>query len=349
MEWMAFLSSVSLMSLTMYPLAPVAKLWSISRMLKNARARWQSRARGGVPIVGSDGQRGPGGPATGSVGPGGAIAAASCHRDPEIAQPDQVVERRREDEQPAHSGDAAVARLAKQGDRLQPAKDFLDPFAPPLTEPVAGMPRGPAIDGTAPPARVLRDVGGEAAGSHLRHEGARIGAAIGPQGGAGGHAVDHGQCGLPFRGARGGGDASLHHQPLAVVHPRMAEVAELGFVLVALGISRASGSVVEACVALLRRSPWKFTVGLPGSSGGVRGSPGFLKLFNPAQASIRVPSTVKCSSPSSRCARAWASTCSKNAWAMSPSSSRCRFLANTVASQMGSSMFNPTNQRNNRL
>src|SRR5258707_15590410 len=214
MERMALLSSASSMSLTMYPLAPAAKLWSTSRMLKNARARWQSRARGGVPIVGSDGQRGPGGPATGSVGPGGAIAAASCHRHPEIAQPDQVVERRREDEQPAHSGDAAVARLAKQGDRLQPAKDFLDPFAPPLTEPVAGMPRGPAIDGTAPPARVLRDVGGEAAGSHLRHQGARIVAAIGPQGGAGGHAVDHGQCGLPFRGARGGGGANPHPPPL---------------------------------------------------------------------------------------------------------------------------------------
>src|SRR5574340_662814 len=62
--------------------------------------------------------------------------------------------------------------------------------------------------------------------------------------------------------------------------------------------NRASGSVVEAWVALVRRSPRKSTLGLPGSSvgGGGTGSAFFLKLFWPAQASISVPSTVKCSS-----------------------------------------------------
>jgi hypothetical protein len=48
-------------------------------------------------------------------------------------------------------------------------------------------------------------------------------------------------------------------------------------------------------------------------------------------------------------ARACSSTCAKNFAAISPSSSRSRFLLNTVATQAGSSMFNPTNQRNSRL
>ena len=54
----------------------------------------------------------------------------------------------------------------------------------------------------------------------------------------------------------------------------------------------ASGSVVEACVWLRRRSPWKSQLVLrpPGGS-----SPSFLgrKLFRLAQASTNVPSTVK--------------------------------------------------------
>jgi hypothetical protein len=114
-------------------------------------------------------------------------------------------------------------------------------------------------------------------------------------------------------------------------------------------INRASGSVVDAWVALVRRSPWKFTVGLPGSSGGVAPAPFFLKLFRPAQASIRVPSTVKCSADRSCCAFAWASTRSKKARAISPWSSRSRFLVKTVASQTGSSMLRPTNPRKRRL
>ena len=56
---------------------------------------------------------------------------------------------------------------------------------------------------------------------------------------------------------------------------------------------RDSGSVVDACVWLPRFSPWKFTVGLPGSSGGPAASPSLRrKLFKLAQASINVPSTV---------------------------------------------------------
>ena len=51
--------------------------------------------------------------------------------------------------------------------------------------------------------------------------------------------------------------------------------------------SLASGSVVEACVSLARFSPWKFTVGFPGSSESEdERFPFFWKLFCPAQASM---------------------------------------------------------------
>jgi hypothetical protein len=45
--------------------------------------------------------------------------------------------------------------------------------------------------------------------------------------------------------------------------------------------------------------------------------------------------------------RAWASTASKKASAISPSSNRCRFFVNTLRSQIGSSMFSPTNHSGN--
>src|SRR5438552_18663255 len=72
--------------------------------------------------------------------------------------------------------------------------------------------------------------------------------------------------------------------------------------------SRASGSAVDAWVVLRRRSPWKSTVGLPGSSGSAGGASFRLKLLRLVHASTNVPSTVKCSSESRPRSRAWATT-----------------------------------------
>jgi hypothetical protein len=68
-----------------------------------------------------------------------------------------------------------------------------------------------------------------------------------------------------------------------------------------------------------------------------------------AQASIRVPSTEKCSSDKSALIRGWPSTAAMSFAATSPSSSRSRFLVNTVTSQIGASIARPTNHRNSRL
>jgi hypothetical protein len=110
-----------------------------------------------------------------------------------------------------------------------------------------------------------------------------------------------------------------------------------------LRYSRASGSVVEACVSLRRRSPWKSRSALrppPVSPGG--GSPPAsafgLKLFMLAKASIKVPSTEKCSAESSALTSGWPSTAWKNCPATSPAKNRSRFLVNTVTSQIGASI-----------
>ena len=72
-------------------------------------------------------------------------------------------------------------------------------------------------------------------------------------------------------------------------------------------------------------------------------------FFIDAHALMSVPSTEKCSSDSSAFTRGCASTAARTLAAMSPSSSRSRFLVKTVTSQTGASIDRPTNQRNSRL
>jgi hypothetical protein len=73
-----------------------------------------------------------------------------------------------------------------------------------------------------------------------------------------------------------------------------------------------------------------------------------LKLFIDAQASISVPSTEKWSVLKSRFTRGCAKTALRKFAAISPFSSRSRFLENTEWSHAASSTPRPTNQWNNR-
>src|ERR1700722_17677566 len=92
---------------------------------------------------------------------------------------------------------------------------------------------------------------------------------------------------------------------------------------------------------------------LPSSGGGggfkMLSSFSSWKFFCPAQASISVPSTAKCSSDSNRFRRAWRNTTRKNSSAILPSSNRSRFSVNTVGCHTSSSIDSPTNQRYSRL
>ena len=125
-------------------------------------------------------------------------------------------------------------------------------------------------------------------------------------------------------------DSKSTSRPLRFSISACAENESFGLLALALAASFASGSVVDSCVSFERFSPWKSTVGLPGSSGGVpRRLPSFfLKLLSDAHASISVPSTVKCSSAHQAARRrAWLDDrARRTAAATSCSSSRSRFL-----------------------
>ena len=84
-------------------------------------------------------------------------------RPGQIPDPHQVVHGQGEGEHPSDPAHAAMAHLATQPDRLGPAEDLFHPLALLLTDGVAGMAGGAAIDGTAPAGGVLRDMRGDAA------------------------------------------------------------------------------------------------------------------------------------------------------------------------------------------
>jgi hypothetical protein len=67
----------------------------------------------------------------------------------------QIVSSTSEGEDPIHSAHAAVTQLAHQRDRLQPAETFFDPLPLPLTDGVACVPRGAAINRAAAAALVV--------------------------------------------------------------------------------------------------------------------------------------------------------------------------------------------------
>src|SRR2546425_11588806 len=88
---------------------------------------------------------------------------ASCRALRQVPDAHQGVERQAEDEHPPDAPAAAVARLPKQADGLEPAEDLFDPLALLLTHLVAGVARGAPIDR----ARTVRGVLGHVRG-HLQ-------------------------------------------------------------------------------------------------------------------------------------------------------------------------------------
>ena len=175
-----------------------------------------------------------------------------------------------------------------------------------------------------------RDAGLSQVGNELGRVEALVGTQRQPPGRAGGVAVDHVQCGAPFRVTVGLRQVALHDQAGAVLHQSMADEAEHGagaggfLVKARIGVGgRGMGGIgpllaseidfgiaVLAAVAGHRRGlglgglVWFFdgNVGsdwLPGSSsGGVSSTLGW-KLFIEAQGFTKVPSTEKWSSDSS--------------------------------------------------
>src|ERR1700688_2677873 len=100
--------------------------------------------------------------------PGSRSVDASRRSGPRLgrnqgAQAHQIVDRLGEGEHPAHGLPPAMSELAHEANHLVPAEDLLHPFALPLTDGVAGMPRRPSVDRTvlAPRMHIGTDVGGD--------------------------------------------------------------------------------------------------------------------------------------------------------------------------------------------
>jgi len=139
---------------------------------------------------------------------------------------------------------------------------------------------------------VRRDV----QGAERRDEAGRVVALVGTERGPVATCLpaQHGLCGVALGGAGGRCQHGVDDQLAAVLHQQVAHMTELCLFAAPRRISRASGSVVEAWVALLRRSPWKSRSALPPPALLGGSSSLGLKLSMLAHAWISVPSTVKC-------------------------------------------------------
>src|SRR3990172_10262030 len=121
-------------------------------------------------------------PAWAFVGMGAPTVLVSCPCSAEVADPDQVVPGRGEDEIPVDFVLPPMADSLHPADGLQPSEDLLHPFADTLADGIAGVPGRPPIDGTGAPVRVLRHVRRDVEPAHPRHEVRRVESLVGSQG-----------------------------------------------------------------------------------------------------------------------------------------------------------------------
>lgn len=115
-------------------------------------------------------------------------------------------------------------------DRLGPAERLFNPLAQNQTDRVARMPRGAAVNGGGTAIVVLRDVRGHVEAAHVSDEAAGVEQLVGADGDAvlSRHRADHRRCCFCLGRAACLGDLGLNHQATAVLHHRMAHVAQLG-------------------------------------------------------------------------------------------------------------------------
>src|SRR5512142_2681211 len=247
-----------------------------------------------------------------------------------------------------------MPNLAKEGNRLQPSEAFLDPLSLPLADLVTLMPSRALINRTAAiPFEVLGHMRCDLHVATLGHELRRVKALVPshrqpplPQ-----NLLQHQQRRVALRPPVGLPHHRVHNQSVSVLHQQIAAVAQFRFLALALTRQlrfRIGFRFVRPVRPILAMEVHGRIAGI--IVGRRIRSVLPLKTFRaPAHASSNVPSTVKCSSEVKPFSRACSTTSPRNSLATSASSSRSRFLVNTVASQTSSSRFSPTNQRNKML
>src|SRR5215831_7380502 len=104
----------------------------------------------------------------GASRPSGDTSPSSCRSRQQLGQPNQIEGRAREDEEPIDLGQPAQLDLANPGNGLQPPEGRFDARSRVLTDRIALVTGGAAVNRTAAwPRQVLRDVWG---GVQLPHQ-----------------------------------------------------------------------------------------------------------------------------------------------------------------------------------
>ena len=151
------------------------------------------------------------------------------HREHYSRHPCEIARRHRQLELLINPADATKDRLPNPPDRFAPTEVLLDPLADHLADPVAGMPRRPAVDGAAATASVvlrhMRPHLALAAGSD------EVGGVVGLVGAdrlwvGAGNAVEHADRRFAFAGTVGMCDHSTDYQPRAILHQHMPLVGK---------------------------------------------------------------------------------------------------------------------------
>ena len=126
-----------------------------------------------------------------------------------------------------------MPEFAQAADGLHPAKDLFYEFPFPLTDVIARMPRGPAIDRT--PADLLSNVGRDGPDTDSGHKACHIVALVRPDRAARRRAglQQQRRC-LAFGGPRRVSRAGVGDKSLSIVQEHVAQLRQLGFLPLAL-------------------------------------------------------------------------------------------------------------------
>jgi len=173
--------------------------------------------------------------------------------------------------------------LPQQPHGFHPAQNLFETLAFPLTHGIARMVGGVRINGTRAPARMLGDMRRHPQLAQFVDEVAGVIALVRPQCRPllPRNPLSHRLGRLPLGRPRRLRHAGVDHQAVPMLHQHMPQITQLRLLPLAFLNRRASGSVVEACVALVRRSARKSKLGLPGSSESSGGGATCLRL-NPS-------------------------------------------------------------------
>src|SRR6266568_3341762 len=236
----------------------------------------------------------------------------------------QVVGRSVKVKLPANLLNTAVHGLTYSADGLHPTKAFFDPFSDSLADGIVRMIGCPTINGRLPVGVVLGNMRRDLEIAKFLDEFGGVVAFVAAQGntpGRPGQFFYHCLCRFALAGTGCCGYLGLDDQAATILHQGVSLVAELRFLGLAFAVEAGIRMVTDAWVSFLSFLPLKSTVSFlpPPTDGGP--SLG-LKLLMEAHASIKVPSTVKCSRDS-RCFRAaWARIRERNSAATSEPISR---------------------------